>query len=200
MLACLVATAAAQDQTGAPAAEVPATQAPAADTAADAAPVRPWTVVCPGEDDEAAPREAAGVEGKGGVCVMTQQLSAKPGGPRLLQVYLRRLSAEEASAAAPQNGEAPVARLRIDLPFGLDLAAGVELRIDGEAWTKTPIRTCLTIGCIAVVLLAEDELMRLKRGGRMGILVKAADGRAIAWPVSLTGFTAAHAQLETASQ
>jgi invasion protein IalB len=193
--------AAAQDTPAAPAA---AAEPAAGDAGGAAEPPaeaetspEPWTVVCP---DAAADAAVAADGEEAGRCVMTQRLSAKPDGPRILQVYVRRLTTEEAAAAESDGASARVARLRVDLPFGLELAAGVELRIDGEAWTKAPIRTCLAGGCVALLLLTDEELTRLKRGGRMGVVVKAYDGRVIAWPVSLAGFTAAHAKLEAAGQ
>jgi invasion protein IalB len=172
--------------------------APAAPAEAAAASPSPWSVVCP-KEGEAAETDAADEEGKG-VCVMTQRLSAKPDGPRVLQVFVRRLSAAEQKVVQREGAADPIDRMRIDLPFGLDLTAGVELRVDGEEWTKAPFRTCLSGGCVTFVLLDEEAVSRLKRGGRMGVLVKALNGRPLAWPVSLAGFTAAYAELEAAAQ
>jgi invasion protein IalB len=127
-------------------------------------------------------------------------LVATPGGPRVLQVSIRPAAAARATppgatAQAPGADTPHAARLRLDLPLGLDLVAGVTLRIDGEPWTKIPVRTCLAEGCVAGLLLADEDISRLKRGGRMGVVIQALDGRAIAWPVTLSGFTAAYDQL-----
>jgi invasion protein IalB len=145
--------------------------------------------------DAAPPAETAAAP-----CAITQMLVAAPGGPRVLQVSIRPAAAAGATPPGatgqpPGAGAAPVARLRLDLPLGLDLVAGVTLRIDGQPWTKVPVRTCLADGCIAGLLLAEDDVVRLKRGGRMGVVIQALDGRAIAWPVTLSGFTSAYDQL-----
>ena len=133
-------------------------------------------------------------------CAITQMLVAAPGGPRVLQVSIRPAAAARATppgapAQAPGADTAHVARLRLDLPLGLDLVAGVTLRIDGQPWTKVPVRTCLADGCVAGLLLGEEDVSRLKRGARMGVLIQALDGRVIAWPVTLSGFTSAYDQL-----
>ena len=194
----IVAPAGAQQQPESPAGEPPA----AADAAPSAeAPASPWTVICPEDQAEGeAPADAGEApDDRESACVMTQRLSATPDGPRLLQLYVRRIQADE---TPPADGSAakPVDRLRIDLPFGLDLPTGLELRIDGEPWTNTPVRTCLAGGCVAFVPLSADDVTKLKRGGRLGVIVKAVDGRVIGWPVSLAGFTAAHAELEAKAQ
>jgi invasion protein IalB len=193
----LAAPATAQEQTGAPAAQPPEAAEPAAE--APETPTAPWAVVCTGPT-EASAEAAAGEDSAERGCVMTQRLSAKPDGPRLLQVYVRRLRPEETGEAQAGDTAAATDRMRIDLPFGLDLPAGIELRVDGEPWAKAAIRTCFASGCIAFVLLDEEAVTRLKRGGRMGVIGKTADGRVIGWPVSLAGFTAAHDQLEAKSQ
>ncbi len=193
----VVAPTAAQDPPPAAAAAPSAAAAPpepaASPPAAAAAPppAAAWATIC----DTAPPAESGAA-----ACAITQMLVAAPGGPRVLQVSIRPAAAARATppgatGQAPGADTAHVARLRLDLPLGLDLVAGVTLRIDGQPWTKVPVRTCLADGCIAGLLLAEDDLVRLKRGGRMGVVIQALDGRAIAWPVTLSGFTSAYDQL-----
>jgi invasion protein IalB len=145
---------------------------------------------------DAAPQAETGTS----PCAITQQLVTAPGGPRVLQVSIRPAAAARAmppgaTGQAPGADTAHAARLRLDLPLGLDLIAGVTLRIDGQPWTKVPVRTCLADGCFAGFLLAEEDVTRLKRGGRMGVVIQALDGRTIAWPVTLSGFAAAYDQL-----
>ncbi len=191
-LLALVAVAAAQDQPQAPAARQPDTPATGQAPAAAAPPPSAWAMVC----DAAAP-ETSGSS----ACAIVQELVAERGGPRILRVSVRpvadaRATAPGAAGQAPGGGTGDVvARLRLDLPFGLDFLAGINLRVDGESWTKMPVRSCLADGCFAGLLLHEADLARLKSGGRMGVIVQSLSGRSIAWPVTLAGFTAAYNKL-----
>ena len=175
----LVAPAAAQEQ--APAATAPA-----------------WSVTCgaAGQSGHEAAADAAPDQAGPG-CAMTQRLAASPEGPRVLQVTLRPHRAADVAATSPAEGAAAepprapaIARMRLDLPLGVDLPSGVGLLVDGQPWTSLPVRTCLASGCYAGVLLREEDVAKLKRGNRMGVAVRALNGRTIAWPVTLAGFTA----------
>ncbi len=85
--------------------------------------------------------------------------------------------------------EQPVAV--ITLPLGIFLPPGIELQIDGTGKVgRLPINTCLPSGCQAGVQLDEDFVSRMKKGNQMTVTFGNPQGKGVAAPVSLKGFTA----------
>lgn len=85
--------------------------------------------------------------------------------------------------------EQPVAV--ITLPLGIFLPPGIELQIDGKGKVgRLPINTCLPSGCQAGVQLDEDFVGRMKQGSQMTVTFGNPQGKGVAAPVSLKGFTA----------
>ena len=80
----------------------------------------------------------------------------------------------------------------IILPFGLDLAAGVKLRIDaGEATAPIPFRTCVPMGCIIPIDWKSATTDALRKATALKIETKSVDGKDMPFSVSLKGFGAA---------
>jgi invasion protein IalB len=85
----------------------------------------------------------------------------------------------------------------ITLPLGIFLPPGIELQIDGKGKVgRLPINTCLPSGCQAGVQLDEDFVSRMKQGNQMTVTFGNPQGKGVAAPVSLKGFTAGLASLE----
>ncbi len=78
------------------------------------------------------------------------------------------------------------------LPFGIVLDSGVTPNIDDQPPMK-PIRfrTCLPNGCIALLPLDAATLSKVRTGSRLNLKVVADGGNALAFQVSLQGFSAA---------
>lgn len=78
-------------------------------------------------------------------------------------------------------------------PFGLKLADGVKLAVDGKPFASPfPFITCVEVGCIVPVTLKAEELARLKGGKEMIVsAANASSGAAIDLKLSLTGFKTA---------
>ncbi|MEJ2316988.1 MAG: invasion associated locus B family protein [Gammaproteobacteria bacterium] len=85
----------------------------------------------------------------------------------------------------------------ITLPLGIFLPPGIELQIDGKGKVgRLPINTCLPSGCQAGVQLDEDFVSRMKQGSQMTVTFGNPQGKGVAAPVSLKGFTAGLASVE----
>ena len=79
----------------------------------------------------------------------------------------------------------------ITLPLGIFLPPGIELQIDGAGKVgRLPINTCLPSGCQAGVQLDEEFVGRMKKGNQMTVTFGNPQGKGVAAPVSLKGFTA----------
>ena len=91
--------------------------------------------------------------------------------------------------------EQPVAV--ITLPLGIFLPPGIELQIDGKGKVgRLPFNTCLPSGCQAGVQLDEDFVSRMKQGSQMTVTFGNPQGKGVAAPVSLKGFTAGLTSVE----
>ena len=109
------------------------------------------------------------------------------------------------TAANPQTGKALMA-VELGAPaastaegmlltaFGLRLAAGVSLAIDGEPLGQAlPFLTCVQSGCLVPLAFDEVALAALKLGTTLDVTgVKVEDGQPVTVELSLAGFTAAH--------
>jgi invasion protein IalB len=85
----------------------------------------------------------------------------------------------------------------ITLPLGIFLPPGIELQIDGKGKVgRLPINTCLPSGCQAGVQLDEEFVGRMKQGNQMTVTFGNPQGKGVAAPVSLKGFTAGLASVE----
>lgn len=80
------------------------------------------------------------------------------------------------------------------LPFGLDLAKGVTLKLaNGPSGPAQPFRTCIPSGCVVQLQFGEEALkvMRASATLELGVIPLAGDGTGQTIPVSLKGFGAA---------
>lgn len=78
------------------------------------------------------------------------------------------------------------------LPFGLLFDTGVTIQIDEQAATNPlSFRTCFLAGCIVPLQFDEATIAALRSGAALKADVKTADGRDVAFSISLKGLSAA---------
>lgn len=92
----------------------------------------------------------------------------------------------------PQSGEPIMLAMT---PLGVDLAVGMGIKIDDGPQLGVPYTICQRIGCRAAAPLTAPMLGSLKAGNTMSVSYSYR-GQRVDVPVSLDGFTAAHAALE----
>jgi invasion protein IalB len=114
------------------------------------------------------------------ICYLFQRVTNKENNKRISDI----------TVAYPQNGDKPI--MVITLPLGVYLPAGIQLKIDeGEEVARAPYIVCIQNGCQARVTL-EDKLIGTMKGGKMlRVAFFTPQQKELAFPVSLSGFTAA---------
>ncbi|WBU61555.1 invasion associated locus B family protein [Paracoccus albus] len=99
------------------------------------------------------------------------------------------------------NGGQAVAGATIVTPLETDLTQGLRLQIDSGAANVYPFNFCAPVGCVARLGLTSGELNSLKRGNAATVSLLpygASADQVVGLTMSLTGFTAGYAELETA--
>lgn len=125
-----------------------------------------WVVACQAQNDVTA-------------CVMRQVHSHSQTGQHVLTAEFRNAA----------DGELEGTLL---MAFGLALAQGVSLEIDGAAGPALTFSTCLPTGCIVPTAFDAAMVDRLKAGAVLNVMATAANPpRPVPFRVSLSGFTAA---------
>ncbi len=131
---------------------------------------RDWRVICVAAED--------GTGTAGRQCEMSQQLTLTETGQRVLSLAVQR-----------QPDGAP--RATFVAPFGLRLADGLVIEVNGAAVQAMGFLTCMPDGCIAAALLEDATMAALRAGTSADIRLTALSGETLAPQVSLLGFTAA---------
>lgn len=109
-------------------------------------------------------------------CVMNQTQNSSKTGQRVLTVELRNVAGGKVDGV-------------VLMPFGLDLAKGVSLKIDEAEAPGLTFSTCLPQGCLAPLSLAAKDIARLKAAGNLNITATAFEpNQPVAFKVSLKGF------------
>lgn len=111
-------------------------------------------------------------------CFMGQALDEETSGRRALTAMV--LKAPDGSVA-----------LRMTVPLGVLIPAGVNLTIDAADIGDVGYVACFPDGCMTQVGLSPEVLAQLKGGVEAVVTVQDFDGQPIALPLSLSGFTAA---------
>lgn len=165
---------AAPSSPGAPAAAAPSTLAGGANASSETH--GDWTVDC-----------RTGQQGKD--CAMSQALGDSQSGQRVLALELGSRSVDRSEGM-------------LLAPFGLRLAEGVQLTVDGTALgAKRSFVTCIPTGCLVPVTFDQTELSALRAGTVLEVSAIGADAtQPIKLNVSLKGFTAAHNRTVELSQ
>ena len=141
-----------------------------------------WTVTCA--------TQAAATEGAAPTraCAMEQAAKDQQSGSAVLRFIV----------ASGQAGADPVAT--IIGPFGVDLAQGLGIVVDGTPVETVPFKTCLQVGCIGYLTLDEQHLDILRGGASLTVVIKPSDNpeKEMALPISLAGFADAFARTTAA--
>ncbi|WP_161633533.1 invasion associated locus B family protein [Mesorhizobium erdmanii] len=154
-------------------AEDAAKPAPAKE-AKPAADANPWAVNC-----------SSGSANSELQCQVSQNLTEAKTGQRVLTVTVRR-----------DNGNGSLAML-LALPHGLFLPSGVSYQIDQGQKTTIAIQTSDQNGAYAATPLSPELVKAMKSGTNLNIGMESVTRKPVTIPVSLAGFTAAIAKLET---
>ncbi|CAM5350173.1 hypothetical protein MAUB1S_06050 [Mycolicibacterium aubagnense] len=125
-----------------------------------------WVVACQGRDAQS-------------FCVMRQVQSNNQTGQNVVTV-------EFSAVQGKLNGV-------LLLPFGLALADGASVKIEGDAKSQPlPFSTCLPQGCLAPVSFEADDVAKLKGGTVLNIAARSfSPSQPLDLKISLKGFSAA---------
>lgn len=145
-----------------------------AETNAKPADANPWAVNC---SSGSATTELQ--------CQLSQNLTEAKTGQRVLTVTVRR-----------DNGNGSLAML-LALPHGLFLPSGASFQIDQGQKTTIAIQTSDQNGAYAATPLSADLIKAMKSGTNLNIGMESVTRKPVTIPVSLAGFTAAVAKLES---
>ena len=110
------------------------------------------------------------------VCVLSQVLSDKASGQRMLGMELRPATAD---------------RLMVTIitPFGVAVDKPVTIRIDEGAPMTLPFKTCIQLGCVVTTTWESPIVAALQKGTAVFINALAAEtGQGVAFRISLNGF------------
>jgi invasion protein IalB len=135
---------------------------------------RSWTVSC---------RSAAG--GGGRTCTMEQAVIDGASKQTLLRLVIT-------------PGTDGVAAATLIAPFGLELANGIVLDVDGGESFTAPFKSCYQFGCVAPLALDGKRREAMRTGGAIRARMAPADdpSKTLDLKLSLDGFTNALKRLE----
>ena len=86
--------------------------------------------------------------------------------------------------------------LRVVVPLGVLLPTGLGLKIDGQDVGNAPFLKCGKRGCIAEVVLQDEIIEKMKKGGDAVFIIFDTPEAGIGIPISLQGFGNALAGLK----
>lgn len=147
---------------------------PAPPKEAKPADANPWAVNC-----------SSGSAGTELQCQLSQNLTEAKTGQRVLTVTVRR-----------DNANGSLAML-LALPHGLFLPSGASYQVDQGQKTTIAIQTSDQNGAYAATPLSPDLVKAMKSGTNLNIGMESVTRKPVTIPVSLAGFTAALAKLES---
>lgn len=132
-----------------------------------------WTVNC-------------GLPGGRRVCVLTQVQTDPQSKKRALTIEIGAADGKSLTGV-------------LALPFGIDLTSGATMQIDAAAaLPPQPFRVCLPAGCMVPFVFEGEVLAQMKTGQQLKITTRAFEGgQPLAFTVSLKGFAAGLARLQT---
>lgn len=80
-------------------------------------------------------------------------------------------------------------------PWGVLLARGLDMQVDGQPALRVPIRTCFPSGCIADFSLIDSINAQWQKGATLKVTMAAANGQPLSIDVPLAGYPKAYARL-----
>jgi len=120
---------------------------------------------------------------KNDVCALVQSVTAEDRDNIGLTVYFQRFS----------NGTRV---LRVFAPLGVLLPPGLGLKIDEKDVGHAPFLRCHTFACYAQVVVEDPLVEQLKTGKTAIFIIFQTEEAGIGIPISLSGFSAALAELK----
>ncbi|WP_208976412.1 invasion associated locus B family protein [Polycladidibacter hongkongensis] len=109
-------------------------------------------------------------------CLITQELRAATG-QVLVQAAVREITGEDRKL------------LHIAVPPGMLLQQGLLIQVDGNKPAKAPYTICFPNACIAEMVISNDFITGLKRGGKLIVTTLNQQGKARPFEMTLKGFT-----------
>ena len=98
------------------------------------------------------------------------------------------------SVRVPPSGSQPV--MMVQVPVGLFLPAGINVRIDEQPPLQLVIQTCDLKGCYAGSPVSADMLKAMKAGKQIGVEFQNLSKQAITVPLTLTQFAEAYRSIQ----
>jgi invasion protein IalB len=166
--------AAAQDKKGAPAAAPAGKAAPAAPAAA-AADQSAWVKLCEKAPSLAEPKKELNV------CLTHHERLDGNTGMVLVSAAIRQVEGQDKEA------------LMVMVPLGMALPPGVQVKVDDKEPVKLAFTLCHAAGCTAEGEASKAVIDQMKTGKQVVVAAINLAGKAIGFPVPLTGFDKAYA-------
>lgn len=94
-----------------------------------------------------------------------------------------------------KRDEKEVVMMRVLVPLGVFLPAGIGLEIDDQAIGRIPFTSCPPRLCMAMAEVTPKMLEKLKKGKTADFIIYEVPGAGLSMKVSLKGFTAAYEKL-----
>jgi invasion protein IalB len=114
------------------------------------------------------------------ICFIFQRITSKEDDKRIA----------DATIAYLPKMDKPV--MVITLPLGVFLPAGIQLKIDdGKEEARAPYVQCIQDGCQTRLQMSKELITKMKAGKRLIISFLTPQQKQLAFPISLSGFTAA---------
>jgi invasion protein IalB len=165
--------AAAQDKKGAPAAAQKGAPAPAA--AAGAPEQSAWVKLCEKAPSLAEPKKELNV------CLTHHERLDGNTGMVLVSAAIRQVEGQDKEA------------LMVMVPLGMALPPGVQVKVDEKEPVKLQFTLCHAAGCTAEGEASKAVIDQMKTGKQVVVAAINLAGKAIGFPVPLTGFDKAYA-------
>lgn len=128
-----------------------------------------WIVRCEPPDPDAFGAEE--------LCEMYQQVSEQDSGETVLEIVIGYPPGENTLVAL------------LNLPLGIRLPPGAQLRVEDREPIEFPIQICVASGCRADFALDDDTISAMRSGLEAVVVVADPQGRSVALPISLRGFS-----------
>ena len=100
----------------------------------------------------------------------------------------------KAEVRVPDKGSQPLLLLLV--PLGVDVRAGLRLRVDDAELADVAIQTCNERGCLAALPLVQSGIDALRRGNAMTMTFRGAGKPEITTSFKLSGFSEAFGKIE----
>ena len=135
-----------------------------------------WVVRCgPADPDSFGAEE---------LCEMYQQVSEEESRQTVLEIVIGYPPGENELVAL------------MNLPLGIRLPPGGQLRVEDRDPVEFPIQICIASGCRADLGLDDETVQAMRSGVEAAVVIADPQGRGVALPLSLRGFSAALNELQ----